>query len=244
MRARHQTRFVRRRTIGVALIIIGAAAFTACLRSMLAFAQDLALKDGGACGTGRPFLIVHQCSGADNRLLLVGLPGMVIATAVYAAGTSMIGRPVASAGQLAFVAGFAAIGWQFVSLAGQSITYLIIGIVVFFGQAAGCLVPLLYTLVRDFRQGTQPEVIKGQIRQPIALHAVLPGLGLARMARSGSRAEEAVPLFDVPVAPADALPQQVRPSLRAILGIWLATTTCGAAIGVILGSPLVSLVRQ
>jgi hypothetical protein len=248
MRAQRQTRSPqgsKRRAAGVALIIIGAVAFTACLRSMLAFTRDLVLIDGGACGTGRPNAILHQCSSADNRLLLVGLLGMVIATAVYAAGTSMLGRPAASAGQLAFVAVFGALGWQSVSLPVQSIGYLI-GTIVFFGNALGALVPLLSKLVRDFRGGSRPVAISGQVRWPIARIAravLLPWLGTAPPATSGGWSPFGATARGMTGAPAGAPSQSARPSPRAVLGIWLVTTACGAAAGVVLGSSLVSFVR-
>jgi hypothetical protein len=245
MLARHQTHSPqgsKRRAVGVALIIIGAVAFTACLRSLLAFTQDLVLIDGGACGTGGPYVILHHCSSADNRLLLAGLPGVVIATAVYAAGTSMLGRPAASAGQLAIVAGFGALGWQSVSLPGQSTGYLI-GAIVFFGNALGALVPLLYRLVRDFRGGSQPVAVSGQTRWPIARAVMLPGRGTAAPATSGGWSPSGATALGTAGAPAGAPSQPARPSPRAVLGVWLVTTACGAAAGVVLGSSLVSFVR-
>ncbi|HWF78989.1 MAG TPA: hypothetical protein VN695_00320 [Streptosporangiaceae bacterium] len=249
--------------MGAVMIIIGTGAFAACLRSVLAGVRDVMINDGGSCGSGGPYVIAHQCSSGDIRLLLVGIVGGLLATAVYAAGTSTVSQPAArgsygasrpwtplSAGLIAWVAAFGTLGWNFLSLvinppAGQarSAGYLISGIV-FLALAVGGLVPLLSRLISDLRPGNgQPVAVGGVVQRPIVAAVIPPGLGTAPPTTFGGWSAGGPTAQAVTSALADAVPQPVRPSPLASLGIWLATTAVGAAIGVVLSSSLVSLLR-
>ena len=238
-----------RRITGAVMIIIGAGAFAACLRSVLAGMRDVMVNDGGSCGDGGPYVIEKQCSIGDIRLLLVGIIGGLIAVAVYAGGTSRISRSAPSAGLLAWVAAFGALGWNFVSLVinppagqGRSVGYLISG-VVFLALAVGGLAPLVYGLIGDLRQGNQPAAVRGPVQQPIVQAVIPPGLGTAPPTTFGGWPAVGTTALGVTGSLVDAVPQPVLPSPLASLWTWLATSAAGAVIGVVLGSSVVSLLN-
>jgi hypothetical protein len=238
-----------RRLIGAVMIIIGAGAFTACLRSVFAGMRDVMIRDGGSCGSGGPYVIARPCSSGDIRLLMVGVLGGLVAAAVYAAGTSAVSRSAPSAGLVAWVAAFGALGWNFIGLViqppagqGRSGSYLIAGIV-FWALAVGGLVWLLGGLIDDLRPSSKPAVIGARVQQPIVQAVIPSGLGAAPPITYGGWSADGTTALGVTGAVADALPQPGRRWASASLGIWLATSVVGAAIGLVLSSDLVSLLR-
>jgi hypothetical protein len=238
-----------RRITGAVLIIIGAGAFAACLRSVLAGVRDVMINDGGSCGNGGPYVTNRPCSTGDIRLLLIGIIGGLIAAAVFAGGTSRISRSAPSAGLVAWVAAFGALGWNFVSLVinppagqGRSVGYLISGIV-FLALAVGGLAPLLSGIIGDLRQGNQPAVIGSPVQQPIVQAVIPPGLGTAPPITFGGWSAAGTTALGVTGSPVDAVPQPVQPSPLASLSIWLGTSVVGAVLGVVLGSSLVSVLK-
>ena len=233
-----------RRLAGAVMILIGTAAFTACLRSVAAGMRDVIRVDGGSCGTGGPYVIVHQCSGGDIRLLLVGIFGGLMSAALYAGGTSTLGRPAAAAGLAAWCAGFGVLGWNFLSqylhpVAGQggSLGFLIPGIL-FEVMAAGALIPLIGGIRDDLRQGNQPDNAFARLSGPPIVRAAMPagfspaqqfGYGFSPASANGSLT--------------DAIPQPKMTLPLATLGLWLTTSAVGAVIGVVLSSSLINLLK-
>jgi len=238
-----------RRLTGAVLIIIGAGAFTACLRAVLAGMRDVMVRDGGSCGSGGPYVIAQPCSGGDIRLLMIGVIGGLIAAAIYAVGTSRISRSAPSAGLAAWVAAFGTLGWNFIGLfihppTGQarSVGYLISG-VVFLALAVGGLAPLLSGLMGDLRQGTKSAVISSRVQQPIVQAVIPPGLAVAPPTTFGGWSADGTTALGVTGTPVDAVPQPVRPTPLETLAVWLITSAVGAAIGLALSSSFVQLLK-
>jgi hypothetical protein len=71
-----------RRLLGVLLIVFGAAAVSACLRSAFTGMRDVMRSDGGTCASGGPYVIAQQCSSGDVRLIMVGIIGGLVAVAI------------------------------------------------------------------------------------------------------------------------------------------------------------------
>ena len=105
-----------RRLTGVLLTIAGAASVTVCLASASGGFRDVMRTDGGFCASGGPSVIVNQCSAGDVRMITVGVMGGLVAAAIYAAGTRLLGRSASSAALALWVALFGALGWNFISL--------------------------------------------------------------------------------------------------------------------------------
>lgn len=152
-----------RRLAGVLLTIAGAASVTVCLASASGGFRDVMQTDGGFCASGGPSVIVNQCSAGDVRMIAVGVTGGLVAAAIYAGGTSLLGRSASSAGLVLWVALFGALGWNFISLglrpaaeAGASSGWLFTGGMLWL-MALGGLIPLLAGLVGDLRPGARRE---------------------------------------------------------------------------------------
>ncbi len=148
---------MRRRLIGVVAIVVGVAAFTSFLRSVYTGMRDVIAVDGGYCASGGPYVVARHCSGTDVRLLLVGILGGVVAAAIYAIGTSVVGRSASSAGLTCWVVTFALLGWNFMDQvshqgpgSGTPVGWLTSGLV-FWGLAIGGLVPLVGGFASDLR---------------------------------------------------------------------------------------------
>lgn len=235
-----------RRLIGAAVIIIGAGAFAACLRSVLAGVRDVMIKDGGSCGSGGPYVIAHQCSGGDIRLLLVGILGGLVAVAIYGSGTAALSRSAALA---CWAAGFGTLGGNFISLfihppvgQGRSTGWLISGIV-FLALALGGLAPLVTGLMRGLRPGPRPTSVSRPAGPPIVPAVIPPGVDAARPATFGSWLGSGTTALGVTGTPVDLAPRRPQRQALASVGIWLATSAVGAAIGLFFSSSLVSALR-
>ncbi len=81
-----------KRLVAALVAFAGAAAFTACLLSLLSGMRDVMQADGGFCASGGPYVIAHQCSSSDIRLIMIGIFGALIAAGFYAGGTAGRGR--------------------------------------------------------------------------------------------------------------------------------------------------------
>ena len=238
-----------RRLIGAAMIIVGAGAFAACLRSALAGVRDVMIKDGGSCGGGGPYVIAQQCSSGDIRLLLVGILGGLVAVVIYGSGTAALSRSAPSAGLVCWVAGFGTLGWNFFGLVvhppagqGRSIGWVISG-VVFLALALGGLAPLLSGLISELRPGGKPGSVSRPIGPPIVPAVIPPGLGTAPPTTFGGWPAGGATALGVTGTPVDAVPQRVQPSALARIGLWLVTSAVGAVIGLIFSSVLVGALK-
>jgi hypothetical protein len=236
-----------RRLVGAVLIAVGTAAFTACLWLISTGMRDVMVVDGGSCGTGGPYVIAHQCSGGDIRLLLVGFFGCPLSAGIWAGGTAALGRRVSAAGLAAFGTGFAFLGWNFIHqyehpVAGQSgsLGFLIPGIL-FEVMAVGALIPLIVGIVGDLRSGNRPDNLLARADGPSIVRAVIPAgispapqqFGYGGFLPAGLNGSLA-----------DAVPQPRTAWPLASLGIWLATSAIGGAIGsLLLSSSLVNLLK-
>jgi hypothetical protein len=231
-----------RRLTGLVLAIAGAAGFTACLKSLVTGMQDVVKIDGGSCASGGPYVVAHQCSGTDTRLIMVGILGGLVAAAVYAGGTSALGRPTSSAGLLTWTALFGLLGWNFISTglhppAGHgTLSGLLFTGAMFVLMALGGLIVLLVSMTSDLRDAGRPStVITGM--QPLVRAAVVPGFaGLQPGAGGAWQPGGAVMPNSVasPVARGGEL-------LRA--GIWLLASVAGAGLGIVLSSTLITLLH-
>src|SRR5712691_9273816 len=235
-----------RRLAGAVMILIGTAAFTACLWSAATGMRDVMRVDGGSCGTGGPYAVAHQCSGGDIRLLMVGIFGGLLSAALYAGGTSALGRPAAAAGLVAWCATFGVLGWNFVDqylhpVAGQSgsVGFLIPGIL-FEVMAVGGLIWLIGGFKDDLRRGNQLDNPLAQVSGPPIVRAAVPAGfspgpqqfgygGWSPASMNGSLA--------------DAVPQPKMTLPLVNLGLWLATSAPGAVIGLVLSSSLINLLK-
>jgi len=223
-----------RRLAGTLLAIAGAAGFTAGLASVSAGMRDVMRADGGFCASGGPYVIAHQCSAGDVRLLTAGIFGGLVAAAVYAAATGMLGRP-ASAGLLAWTALFGALGWNFITLglhpgAGQGLSggWLFTG-GLFWLMALGGLYPFLTGLVSWLRDYGQPSMAS-RSTQPLVRAVVLTG------------APSGVGTLGVPAA-GPLRGQAGRRTGLAAAGAWAAATVIGVGVGLALSAPLIAALR-
>lgn len=152
-----------RRLTGAVLTTAGAASGTVCLASASGGFRDVMQTDGGFCANGGPSVIVSQCSAGDVRMISVGVMGGLVAAAIYAAGTGLLGRSASSAGLVVWVALFGELGWNFIGLGlrpaaatGVSSGWLFTGGMLWL-MALGGLIPLLASLAGDLRPGTRRE---------------------------------------------------------------------------------------
>jgi hypothetical protein len=166
--------------VGTLVTVAGAAGFTACLLAAFNGMRDVMRTDGGFCASGGPYVIAHQCSASDSNLLTVGIVGGLLAAAVYAIGTGVLGRPVASAPLLARTALFGVLGWNFIDLGrhpgaqqGASSGWVICG-VVFWVMALGGLAVFLAVAFSGLRNPGRPSpALVGM--QPLVRAAAGPG---------------------------------------------------------------------
>jgi hypothetical protein len=241
-----------RRLIGAALIIIGAGAFTACLRSAFTGMRNVMVNDGGFCASGGPYVIAQHCSSGDMRLLMVGIFGGLVATAVYAGGTSALRVAASSAGLICWVALFGAFGWNFIDqylhpAAGHSgsVGFLTSGIV-FWAMALGGLFWLVASMRSDLRPARPSSRVVAATSVPLVQAVIPPGFGTAPdpsdiwstggQVRGGTTALGVTGLG----AAVDAVPPPRRASAFLSTGIWFVLSALGAAVGLGLSSSLVS----
>jgi len=244
-----------RRLLGAACVIAGAAGVTACLLAASAGMRDVMRTDGGFCASGGPYVIANQCSGADERLLLVGILGGLVATAVLAGGGSLFGR-TGSSGLLAWVATFGLLGWNFISLsihppAGQPGTggWLISGVVFWLLAVCG-LVPLLSGVFSDLRTAGRPDPVAASM-QPLvraqfrpASWGAQPGSAAEGMnAVSGPGSPAWGSAFTPVLAGAPSPVQIARDPSAAWLGLWVGLIIVGCLVGAVASTALIPALR-
>jgi hypothetical protein len=79
---------MRSRLIGIPLTLLGGAGFAGALASLYVGMRHVMRADGGFCASGGPYVIAHQCSSSDVRLIMIGIFGMLFAAgAVLPAGS-------------------------------------------------------------------------------------------------------------------------------------------------------------
>ena len=231
-----------RRLIGLLLAIAGAAGFTACLKSLVAGMEDVIKVDGGSCASGGPYVVAHQCSGADIRLIMVGIFGGLVAAAVYAGGTSALGRPGSSAGLLIWTALFGLLGWNFISTGlhppagGGTLSGLLFTGAMFVLMALGGLIVLLVSVTSDLRSAGRPSpAITGMqplVRAAVPGGTVMPGAMPAPGATLGAM-----------ITPNSVAGPAARGGELLRAGIWVLASLAGAGLGIVLSSTLVSLLH-
>jgi hypothetical protein len=176
-----------RRLAGVAGVLLGSAGVAACLRSASAGMRDVMQADGGSCASGGPYVIARQCSGGDMRLLMAGILGGLLCTAVLVVATAGLGLSGARAGLLAWSGLFGVLGWNFISLGlhpagsgspgpASSSGWLVSG-GVFWLLAVGGLVPLLSGIIGDLRLAGRPDPLMTSA-QPLVRAAFVPGVSV------------------------------------------------------------------
>lgn len=230
-----------RRLTGFLLAITGAAGFTACLKSLAAGMEDVVNVDGGSCASGGPYVVAHQCSGADIRLIMVGIFGGLVAAAVYAGGTSALGRPGSSAGLLIWTALFGLLGWNFIRTGLHpptghgTLSGLLFTGAMFVLMALGGLIVLLVSVTGDLRDASRPNpVIAGM--QPL-VQAAVPGFSGPRPGAGGAWQPGGAVMPNSVVSPAARGAELLR------AGIWLLASVAGAGLGIVLSSTLITLLH-
>jgi hypothetical protein len=181
-----------RRLIAPLLTALGAAGITACLFSAFTGMRDVMVTAGGFCASGGPYVIAHQCTGADMRLLPVGILGMLVSAGCYLAGTRMLGGWTGMAGLLVWAALFGTLGWNFIDLglhppAGMNGGggWLFSG-VTFWLMAAGGLIPAIVSAAGWLLRGGRPQPSFTAAAQP-RVWAQLPGMGGGQFGMGGNQ---------------------------------------------------------
>jgi hypothetical protein len=226
----------KRFIIGAPVTIAGAAGFTACLLAAFTGMRDVMQTDGGFCASGGPYVIAHQCSIGDVHLLTVGIVGGLLATACYAIGTAVLGRPASSAGLLAWTALFGVLGWNFIYLShhpgaqlqGSTSGWQTTG-VVFWVMALGGLIAFVALAVSGLRSPRRPSPTMMGI-QPLVRAAAGPGY-------PGEWQSSPVPV------PGPGTSQPARGGELAKVTAWLFATVAGAGLGIALSTSLISALR-
>jgi hypothetical protein len=252
-----------RRLAGAVMVLIGTAAFTACLWSVATGMRDVMTADGGFCASGGPYVVAHQCSGGDVRLLMVGIFGGLLAAALYAGGSSALNRPASAAGLVAWSGMFGVLGWNFVEqylhpVSGRSgsIGFLVPG-VLFEVMAIGGLIWLIGGLKDDLRRGNQPDNPFAPVSGPPIVRATVPsgfvsaqqfgaqqfGAQQFGAQQFGAQQFGGSPRAGLNGSLADAVPQPKLSLPLVSLSVWLATSVAGAVIGLLLSSSLISLLK-
>jgi hypothetical protein len=225
--------------LGAALATFaGAAAYTACLLALVGGMENVVGTDGGFCASGGPYVIAHQCSNADVRLIIIGIFGALIAAVLYAGGTSGLGSRAASAGLVLWAALFGTLGWTFVSASDHS--GLFTG-VLFLAMAAGGVLRLLVLLARDLRRPSLPDpLITGM--QPL-VHASVPQFPGMQPGMTAGYQPTAAPLTGTLPVPGPANRAASRSTELLRTGAWLVASVAGTAAGIALSSSLISVLR-
>jgi hypothetical protein len=144
------------------LVAVGAAGVTACLVSAATGMRDVMVTDGGTCASGGPYVVAHECTSADMRLLMVGVLGTLVSAGFGLGGTTMLGGRPVMAGLLIWAALFGTLGWNFIDLGlnppeGMGAGGWKFTGVVFWLMAAGGLIPALASAAVWLRRGGRPE---------------------------------------------------------------------------------------
>ena len=240
-----------KRLVAALVAFAGATAFTACLLALVDGMRDVMQTDGGFCASGGPYVIAHQCSSSDIRLIMIGIFGALIAAGFYAGGSAGLGSKAASAGLILWAALFGTLGWNFVSVGRHSgASGMLFTGVLFLAMAVGGLIPLLLRLADDLRRpSSQPSpVIPGMQQLVRAAVPTVPGLqpGPGTTFQSGATATFQPGMLPVPgqVPGTGAVSQAaVRSTLLLRTGVWLVVTLAGTAFGIALSASLISMLR-
>ena len=228
-----------RRIVAALVTVAGAAGFTVCLLALYTGARDVMRTDGGFCASGGPYVVAHQCSGADVRLMMVGILGGLFAVAIYAGGSTGLRGRASSAGLLAWTALFGLLGWNFIQQTlhqapGQGTpTGPLVSGSLFLLMALGGFIPFLAALISDFRSGGRPDSAITAM-QPLVQAAVAPGMlgPTATMPAPG-----VVPVYGPVTKRSTSGPGPLR------TGAWLLASLAGVAAGFALSSSLITLLR-
>jgi len=252
-----------RRLVAALFTIAGAAGFTMCLLALYAGVRDVMQTDGGFCASGGPYVIAHQCSSGDMRLIMAGIFGGLFAVAIYAGGSSALRGRASGAGLLAWTALFGLLGWNFIKealhSAGQGTpTGPLVSGTLFLLMALGGLIPFLATLISDFRSGGRPDPAIAAM-QPLVQAAVTPAVpsgtsvpGAAGLQAGGAQWQpggtSAWPTATMPApgvvpvyGPVTKRSTSGTGPLRT--GAWLLASLAGTALGFALSSSLITLLR-
>ena len=243
-----------KKLVAALVAFAGATAFTACLLALVDGMRDVAQTDGGFCASGGPYVIAHQCSSSDVRLIMIGIFGALIAAGFYAGGSAGLGSKAASAGLILWAALFGTLGWNFVSLGHAGAPGMLFTGVLFLAMAVGGLIPLLFRLADDLRSpSSQPSpVIPGM--QPLVRAAVptAPDLGATfHPSAAGTFQPGATGTFQPgmlpmpgPVPGRSAVSQAAARSTELLrTGVWLVVSVAGTAFGIALSASLISMLR-
>jgi hypothetical protein len=237
------------RWLAAALVAFaGAAAFTACLLSIAAGMRDVMVTDGGFCASGGPYVIAHQCSSSDVRLIMVGIFGALITAGFYAAGTAGLGSKAASAGLLLWAALFGTLGWNFLSVGRHGASGMLLTGALFIVMAAGGLIPLLFSLAGDLRGGGRPNPVR--FGYPPLVQAAVPAAttlqpGAATTFQPGTTTgfqPAGAGAWQPGTAPS-AAKQADRSGELLRTGVWLVVSLAGSAFGIALSSSLITMLR-
>ena len=151
---------MRSRLLGVPVTLAGGGGFVAALVSLYIGMRHVMRTSGGYCASGGPYVIAHQCSSSDVKLILFGVFGMLLAAGVVMVGLGLSRGPLLAAALLMWTGLFGALGWNFLSLGfnpprntSGSGGWIACG-VVFELMAAGGLIPVLMMLVSGARNRT------------------------------------------------------------------------------------------
>ena len=235
-----------KKLVAALVAFAGATAFTACLLALVDGMRDVAKTDGGFCASGGPYVIAHQCSSSDIRLIMIGIFGALIAAGFYAGGSAGLGSKAASAGLVLWAALFGTLGWNFVSIGHSGAPGMLFTGVLFLAMAVGGLIPLLFRLADDLRgPSSQPSpVIPGM--QPLVRAAVpaTPGLGATfQPGASGTFQPGMLPMPGL-VPGTSAVSQAAARSTELLrTGVWLVVSVAGTAFGIALSASLISMLR-
>ena len=227
-----------KRLAAALVALAGATAFTVCLLAVVGGMRDVAQTDGGFCASGGPYVIAHQCSNSDVRLIVIGIFGALLAAGFYAGGTAGLGSRAASAGLLLLWAAlFGTLGWTFLSAGHHS--GLFTG-VLFLAMAAGGLILLLVRLADDRRGPSRPDPLLTGM-QPL-VRATVPSVPGMPPGMIGFQPAAAPVTGTLPV-PGPERRAASRSTEVVATGVWLLLSAAGTALGIALSSSLISVVR-
>ena len=239
-----------KKLVAALVAFAGATAFTACLLALVDGMRDVAQTDGGFCASGGPYVIAHQCSSSDIRLIMIGIFGALIAAGFYAGGSAGLGSKAASAGLVLWAALFGTLGWNFVSIGHSGAPGMLFTGVLFLAMAVGGLIPLLFRLADDLRgPSSQPSpVIPGM--QPLVRAAVptvpgmQPGPGTTFQAGAAGTFQPGMLPLPGPVPGTSGVSQAAARSTELLrTGVWLVVSVAGTAFGIALSASLISMLR-
>jgi hypothetical protein len=159
---------MRSRLLGFPVTLAGAGGFVVALVSAYRGMRDVMRTSGGFCASGGPYVVAHQCSSFDVKLILFGVFGMLLAALIVLVGLALLRGPLLAASLLMWTLLFGALGWNFLQLGltpprgvGGGGAWIVCG-VVFELMAVGGLIPALVVLVSGARErasrGPDPQI--------------------------------------------------------------------------------------